>query len=407
MRAFFQITLPFFIVLSFLSSCRPPQPKPETADGLILVSERKVPLIADDSDKGLLKVAIGKSIEYLKRLPEETEFSFGSLRLSAKYLIESLYVLLDLTERMDDLHIFDRHLREFFDFYQSVGSDGHGKIIYTAYYEPIVDGSLTQTKKYKYPLYQRPDDLIQIDLSLFHPKFVGQRIVARYSDGNVIPYFNREEIDRQHKLAHKGHEIVWLSDDIDRFFLQIQGSGRIRLRNGQFLNIHYAGSNGRPYRSIGRLMIDNNIVSEEECSISAIKNYLRNHPRETEDIFNHNESYVFFEVVDKGPLGSIEVLLTPGRSIATDPLFFPKGAPAVIFTEKPIVQTNGKVEGWQRFSRLVMNQDAGGAIKGPGRIDLFWGTGKDAELSAGYMKQEGTLYFLVKKRHKYYGMIKE
>jgi membrane-bound lytic murein transglycosylase A len=406
MRAFFQITLLFFIVLSFLSSCHLPQPELETTEGLILVSEKKVPFIADDSNKDSLRVAIGRSIEYLRRLPEEAEFSYGSLRLSAKYLIESLYVLLDLTERMDDLHIFNRHLREYFDFYQSVGSDGRGKIIYTAYYEPVVDGSLIQTHKYKYPLYRAPDDLIQIDLALFHPKFTGQRIMARYSGGNVIPYFNREEIDRQHKLAHKGYEIAWLSDDIDRFFLQIQGSGRVRLRNGQFLNVHYAASNGRPYRSIGRLMIDNNVVSEDECSISAIKNYLKNHPGEIENIFNHNESYVFFEVVDKGPLGSTEVLLTSGRSIATDPLFFPKGAPAVIFTEKPIVQTNGKVEGWRRFSRLVMNQDAGGAIRGPGRVDLFWGTGKDAELSAGHMKQEGILYFLVKKRHKYYGMIK-
>jgi len=393
MRKFLKTGILIIFVLA-LSGC-PPQPEIEDTRALIPLPERKIPL------------AIERSIEYLERVPKERDFSFGCHKFSAEYLVESMHVFLCLIDKVNNSQAFNRRVKEYFDFYKSTGGDGRGKVTYTGYYEPILDGSLVKTEKYRYPIYRKPDGLITIDLNLFHPRFSGEKIMARYDNGKIIPYFSREEIDCQYKLANRGLEIAWVSDPINRFLLQIQGSGRIRLQDGRFLNVHYMASNGKPYRSIGKLMMDEGIISREDASIPAIKDYLKNQPQEIERILNHNESYVFFEIVDRRPLGNIEVQLTPGRSIATDPYFFPKGALAFISTEKPIIDANGKVIKWEKFSRLVMNQDTGGAIKGPGRADLFWGNGRYAELAAGYMKQPGELYFLIKKGYKYYGKIKE
>lgn len=404
MRKFLKTGILVIFILSLLGC--PPQPEIEKTEALIPLPERKIPFVSDDMPIDSLKAAIERSMEYLVRVPKEKAFSFGCRKFSAEYLVESLHIFLCLLNKINDPQAFNRRVKEYFDFYKSTGDDGRGKITYTGYYEPILDGSLVRTEEYRYPIYRKPDDLITIDLSLFHPRFSGKKIVARYDNRKIVPYFNREEIDCKYKLANKGLEIAWISDPIDSFLLQIQGSGRIRLQDIRFLNVHYVASNGRPYRSIGKLMIDEGIISREDVSIPAIRNYLKNQPQEMERIFNHNESYVFFEVVDRGPLGSIEVPLTPGRSIATDPCFFPKGALAFISTEKPIIDASGKVIRWEEFSRLVMNQDAGGAIKGPGRADLFWGSGRYAELAAGYMKQPGKLYFLVKKGYKYYGEIR-
>lgn len=129
-----------------------------------------------------------------------------------------------------------------------------------------------------------------------------------------------------------------------------------------------------------------------------IRAYMKNYPEELERVLNHNESYVFFRLVDQGPMGNIEVPLTPGRSVATDRRLFPNGALAFIQTEKPIVSQDRTIESWETFGRFVLNQDTGGAIRGPGRVDLFWGNGPHAETAAGHMKHYGTLYFLVLKQ---------
>jgi len=139
-------------------------------------------------------------------------------------------------------------------------------------------------------------------------------------------------------------------------------------------------------------------MSMDEVSLKGIKRYLRRHPDEMFDILSRNESYVFFRIVEEGPIGSLNVTVTPGRSIATDANLFPKGALAFIRVKKPVIDEKGTIVSWEPFSRFVLNQDTGGAIKGPGRVDLFCGRGRDAEIMAGHMKEEGELYFLVKKR---------
>jgi membrane-bound lytic murein transglycosylase A len=163
------------------------------------------------------------------------------------------------------------------------------------------------------------------------------------------------------------------------------------------VSVLYDGQNGRTYKSIGKYLIDSGVMIKENMSMQAIREYLHTHPDEVFKILNQNPSYVFFRM-DMGPsLGNIGVPLTPGRSIATDSKLFPKGALALIATQKPVVE-NGAIKEWVPFTRFVLNQDTGGAIKGPGRVDLFWGQGAEAEIGAGYMQQEGELYFLVRKK---------
>jgi len=171
----------------------------------------------------------------------------------------------------------------------------------------------------------------------------------------------------------------------------------VRLSDGSCFQVSYAQSNGRAYRSIGKLLIDSGRATREELSMQGIKRYLRERPEEIREILNHNESYVFFRIVEEGPVGSIGVALTGGRSIATDPALFPRGALAFLKTRKPVIGPDGGIRSWVPFSRFVLNQDTGGAITGAGRADLFFGRGIEAEIAAGHLKEEGELYFLVLK----------
>jgi membrane-bound lytic murein transglycosylase A len=281
--------------------------------------------------------------------------------------------------------------------YRSAGRDGSGEVLYTGYYEPDLKGSRVQSDQYRFPIYARPTDMIDIDLSIFSEKFAGENIIARCADQKVLPYYDRREIDSDGALEGKAEVLAWVNDPVDAFFLQIQGSGKIYLDGGEVMNVHYQASNGRPYRSIGQLLIDREKITVEEMSMQKIREYLHQHPDEIEAVFNFNPSYVFFKIEPDGPLGSINVKLTPGRSIALDRDLFPKAALCFIEAEKPIVDSTGEINSWQRFTRFALNQDTGGAIRGAGRADLFWGNGPYAEIAAGHLKHPGKLYFLVLK----------
>jgi membrane-bound lytic murein transglycosylase A len=290
-----------------------------------------------------------------------------------------------------------RYIKNNYLVYATEGSDTPSPVLFTGYFEPVLQGSLNKDTEYQFPIYARPDDLTTIDLSLFSQQFEGKTIVGRYINQRVVPYYDRKEIEHQGLLEGKVKEIAWLKDRLDLFFLQIQGSGKIYLDNGEIINVHYHGSNGQPYRSIGKLLIDEGKITREEISMQKIRDYLRNHPEEIETVLNYNPSYVFFKVEKDGPLGSLEVKLTPGRSIALDRRLFPPAGLAFIETNKPLINGDGTIHKWMAFSRFVLNQDTGGAIRGPGRADLFWGNGPYAEIAAGYMQEFGKLYFLILK----------
>jgi membrane-bound lytic murein transglycosylase A len=256
---------------------------------------------------------------------------------------------------------------------------------------------ITGDETYRYPVYRRPDDILEVDLTQFGSGFPKSKLFGRLENKKVVPYYSREEIDQKRVLAGKDLEILWCSNVVDIYMLQVQGSGKVDLGDGNILSVLYDGANGQPYKSIGKYLIDTGAMSKDNMSMQAIREYLRTHPDKLTDVLNQNPSYVFFRL-DTGPsLGSISVALTPGRSIATDSKLFPKGALGFISTQKPVIE-NGAIKAWVPFTRFVLNQDTGGAIKGPGRVDVFFGQGPDAELTAGNLKHEGELYFLMRKK---------
>ncbi len=287
----------------------------------------------------------------------------------------------------DDLN---RRIAADFDIYMVAGADADRKALFTGYYEPLLEGSLTKTEKYKYPLYRVPPDLIVKRLAANENK------IGRMQDGEFVPYFSRKEIDVGGVLQGKDLELVWVSDPVELFSLHIQGSGKIKLEDGTLLTVGYAQTNGRPFRSITKFMLEGGKIKSSEASYRHL--FLKGKSeQEIYDILSHNERYTFFRFLDKEPLGSLGVPVTPGRSIATDPDYFPEGALAFIRLTKAVFDAAGNVKERVNFSRFVLSQDKGSAIKGPGRVDLFCGFGANAEATAGTLKERGELYLLIKK----------
>jgi membrane-bound lytic murein transglycosylase A len=339
-----------------------------------------------------------QSLSYLKRVPADRTFTFGGDVFKASHMIESLQTFVSFIRTKPDPSELTQFVKENYWVYRSVGSDTSGKMLFTGYYEPLLLGRSTKTREYAHPIYARPEDLVSIDLAKFSPQFQGKRIIGRYINHTVVPYYDRKAIDTHGALDGNSTVLAWLKDPIDLFFLQIQGSGKVYLQTGKTLNIHYHTANGHPYRSIGKYLIETEKIPRAEMSMQAIRSYLNTHPHEVETILNYNPSYVFFKLEKEGPIGYLGVLLTPGRSIAVDRRIFPLSALAYIETRQPLIDGSGKIHRWIDSTRFALSQDVGGAIRGPGRADLFFGNGPFAEIAAGHLKTPGKLYFLILKK---------
>jgi membrane-bound lytic murein transglycosylase A len=393
-----KIFLTGFLLLFLMACARPPMTVTRPEDALARLSTRQQPALRDDLAFREAGASARRSLEYYNKLPPETLFVLGPDRVTALDMTVTLQNFLLIVEN-DSLSVEQKSwsLNKDFVLYRSVGSDGSGRVLFTGYYEPMLSCRAFRDETFRYPLYRRPDDIIEVDLTQFGNGFPKNRIFGRLDNKKVVPYYSREEIDRQNVLAGKDLEILWCSDIVDIYVLQVQGSGKVDLGGGNILSVLYDGANGRPYRSIGKYLIDTGAMAKENMSMQAIREYLRSHPDKLTDVLNQNQSYVFFRL-DTGPsIGNIGVALTPGRSIATDNRFFPKGALGFISSQKPVIE-NGAIKAWEPFTRFVVNQDTGGAIKGPGRVDVFFGPGPEAELTAGNLQHEGELYFLVRKK---------
>jgi len=391
------IILYVIIFALLVSSCEQKVKPPTRENAMEPISSRSYPDFLDDMTYNGLEHSILQSLSYLNKIPTDRRFVFGKDQYDTEHMIKSLQHFLDYIQTRPSRKDLEEFIQSDYRIYRSVGRDGKGEVLYTGYYEPLLKGSLVRSEQYLFPIYTRPQDLITIDLSLFHEKFRGERIIGRYADQSVVPYYDRSEIDTDGVLQDKAEVLAWAEDPVDVFFLQIQGSGKVQLDNGEVFNVHYQTSNGRPYRSIGKLLIDEEKISVADMSMQKIREYLHDHPDEIDAVLNYNPSYVFFKIEPGGPLGNINVKLTPGRSIALDRRLFPPAALAFIETEKPLIDDTGQIRSWQHFSRFTLNQDTGGAIRGPGRADLFWGNGTYAEIAAGHLKHTGKLYFLVLK----------
>lgn len=391
------------IFVLFVGGCAAVKKEPSVIikAALTRISESEYPVFADDMLYDGLEHSICKSISYLKRVPSDRSFIFGKDSFATDHLIRSLQYFLAYIQTKPSKHDLNRFIRSNFLVYRSIGcnggSNGSGKVLFTGYYEPLLEGSLRQSDEFRFPLYAWPDDLAVINLSLFSPEFSGKKIIGRCFENTVVPYYERREIEHENCLKGKAKPIAWLKDQVDLFFLQIQGSGKLYLNNGKTINVHYHTSNGRQYRSIGKYLIENGKIPRSEMSMQKIRAYLRDNPKELDTVLHYNPSYVFFKIEDDGPLGCLSVKLTPGRSIALDRKIFPKAALAFIKTKKPLIDGAGKIHIWKDYSRFVLNQDTGGAILGPGRADIFFGNGIYAEIAAGHMQHSGKLYFLILK----------
>lgn len=293
----------------------------------------------------------------------------------------------------------DTQAREFFEAYfiphRFHGSGDRNKGLVTGYYEPVLNGSFTRTDRYRYPIHGRPDDLIRIELADVYPQLKGMKLRGRLVGNTLVPYYERSEItDGTAPLA--GNALLWVDDPVALFFLHIQGSGRVHLPDGRLIGVGYADQNGQPYTSIGKVLIEQRAIAAQDISLFTIRDWLRNHPDKADDLLNRNRSYIFFrlrETADSYPAGSLNVPLTPGRSIAVDPANIPLGTPVWIDTSWPYGEQ-------KPLRRLMLAQDTGGAIKGHARADIFWGNGPRAERLAGEMKQEAVFYLLLPRRQR-------
>ena len=257
---------------------------------------------------------------------------------------------------------------------------GSGEAFATGYYEPEIRGSRTRATGYEIPIYGKPADLVRCT----RPD--GGTGRGRLDENGVcVLYYTRSEIEAG-ALEDKGLEIGWAADPIELFFLQIQGSGRVLLPDGQVMRIGYADQNGREYVAIGRLLRERNILPQGGASMDAIIAWMRSQPDGGRSLMLENPSYIFFkELTGPGPLGALNVPVTPRASVAADPKFVPLGAPILLTMDRP------------EASGFWVAQDTGGAIKGANRFDTFWGAGDAARLTAGGMAAKGQALILLPK----------
>jgi len=341
---------------------------------------------------------IGKPVEWssLQNWASDNQSDVweGFLRSCQKLTHEQWQEVCHLAANSTELS--DSEVREFFESNFDVrpvyAEGGETQGLITGYYEPLLKGSWERSEEFRYPLYGIPKDLLIVDLGGIYPQLKNMRLRGKLVGNKVVPYYDRAQLDNEQELL-QGTEILWVNSRVDVFFLHIQGSGRVQLTDGSTAAVGYAEQNGHPYQSIGKVLIQMGELEKEEVTLFTIKNWLRSNPARLIEVLSKNPSYIFFELRDvqaDGPIGSLNVALTPQRSIAVDRNVIPLGAPVWLQTTLPNEQQSP-------FNKLMLAQDTGGAIRGHVRADVFWGRGDEAEKMAGLMKQQGVLYVLLPK----------
>ncbi|HWP91600.1 MAG TPA: MltA domain-containing protein [Thermodesulfobacteriota bacterium] len=373
--------------------------------------------LTDDLPLDQLAKGIEENIERLNRLKIES-LTFGPKAVSKDSYIKALDYLVGQIESGASREDFMETVVNNFDFYEVYGKDKWGEVLITSYFHPVIPGSKTKTSRYSQALYSVPPDLVNIRLDEF---VKGVEILSPIKDqvlnqtsqlgilrgrlipserggaSTVMPYYTREEIESRQVLEGQNLELAWV-DPIDAFFLHVQGSGTVRFEDGEEVRIGYSAKNGHPFIPISKYLLD--LIPGEKMSMQAIDVYLRQLPEDKmRRILNKNPSYVFFRRLEGKLITSLGTEVVDGRTIATDQSLFPKGALAFMEFSKPVFEDEASTapSRWEPTSRFVLDQDTGGAINGPYRVDLYWGSGKEAGRHAGVMKNQGRLYYLVPK----------
>ena len=373
------------------------------APPLRLLSESELPVFADTlQSKAELVKAAKKTLAYLEKSGGPRYIRVGERDYGAAALADSVRELLRILKSSATPEELNARVRASFDVFESAGSDGAGKVVFSSYYQPFLRASRNKTKKYPYPLYRRPRDMVEADLSLFDKKYNGDVLTGRVDENKrLVPYFTRSDIDIRKALRGKGLEIAWLQNKFDALDLHIEGSGILRFRDGKEVLAKYAATNARPYNSVGMLLVKANVFGKDEITHEKIREYLRAHPEAEDWILAQNPRYTFFELgplpPDGEPFGTINQSLVAARSIAIDPSVIPLGAVAYFATTSPQADQDGRLLGQFPNSRFALCMDTGGAIKGAGRVDIYAGHGKQADTTAKNQWNEGKLYILLKK----------
>lgn len=361
------------------------------------------PSLADDIGLEDLLAAIESHATFLSTLKSDTQLRFGKRTILASEYSRALKYLAKKGRTAIDENSFYSQVERDFDFFEVYGNSKWGEILLTSYFEPEISGSLKKAPGFSTPLLRRPADLVEVAASRFEERLADAgtlrgrlvRDVARQRDV-LVPYFSRTEIESG-VLKSRGLELCWV-DPIDAFVMQIQGSGTVVLPDQSRLRLGYSDQNGQTYHSIGKFLLD--IIPLEKMSLLAIESHLKSiSSAEAQAVMNRNPSYVFFDKLSGDPITSLGSPVFKGRTLATDARYFPKGGLAFIKFKKPVFSSDTESEpsGWEAASRFVFDQDTGGAIRGGGRADLFWGAGAQAKRYAGFVKDDARLYYLLPK----------
>jgi membrane-bound lytic murein transglycosylase A len=372
--------------------------------------------LSDDLDFRVFAKALRKNAKYLTEtegLPEALQF--GPDRYSKLDYAQGLIDFAQLVETEKDRSVLWQKIKERYQFYEVYGRDDWGEVLITSYFTPVLRASQKHSDKYSEALYALPDDMVMIDFKAFADRFpdlaslkyklpqgLAQARINKEDPSQAIPliqpYYTREEISSDKVLTGRKLEIAYL-DPVDAFFLHIQGSGYLEFEKGRMTSVGYAGQNGHKYYAIGRELLD--VIPLEEMSMQAIEEHLRAlDKQEAQKIMNKNPSYVFFKEYPEGPTTQLGTAVVDGRTIATDNRLFSKGALGYMIFEQPVFE-NGKDSSpktWEKTSRFILDQDTGGAIRGPGRVDLYTGKGPLAKQKAGVMRNTGRLLYLAPKK---------
>jgi len=330
------------------------------AGPLVPAGPRELPPLLDDLDLASLATAIERTVPVWERAGDAQSVA------AARGLVAALEHETDASARRA---IVGR-------LFQAVRV--REPVLVTAYYEPELAARLKPDATFRHPLFRRPPDLVDVDPNAVDPTCRCGRLAGRLDGGRLVPYPSRAEIDAG-ALAGRRLELAWTDDPVALFLLHVQGSGRLRLADGRVVGVRYAGTNGRPYRSLAQTLVARGALPPGRATLPAIRAWLADHPAETASVLAENERYTFFRLADGPPVGSLGVALTPGRSIAADARLVPPGTVAYLRTPS--------------FARFVVSQDSGTAIVGA-HADVFLGAGADAEARAGRTSERGTLYLL-------------
>lgn len=372
-----------------------------TTPALRLVAPADYPDFAETfkSKKDLIKAA-QKALVSFKEYKGPKYVRIADRDYGPGLLADSLEEIVRLSKTTMTAEAFNAAIRENFDVFQSVGLDGAGRVVFSSYYQPQLSASRKKTETHKFPLYRRPADMVEVDLAALGKG--SDVVIGRVDkDKRVVPYFTRSDIDVRKQLAGKGLEIAWLKDKFDALDIHIQGSGILKFPDGKEMLAKFAATNAQPFQAVGLTLVKAGVFAKDEINREKLRQYLKEHPEGADWILASNPRYTFFDLVslpgDGEPFGALQQSLVPSRSIACDPAAIPLGAVTFFTTVSPQTDKDGKLLGQFPNSRFAVCMDTGGAIKSPGRIDIYVGHGKQAAAMAPLQWNDGKLWVLIKK----------